>query len=45
MFIDDPVLGGITYDDKGVVSVPDMPGLGATMSESYLQQLEKAVIN
>jgi L-alanine-DL-glutamate epimerase-like enolase superfamily enzyme len=45
MFVEDPVLGGITYDDKGVVNVPDMPGLGAAMSESYLQQLEKAVIH
>ncbi|MDP4183985.1 MAG: dipeptide epimerase, partial [Bacteroidota bacterium] len=31
MFVEDPVVGGITYDVKGVVTVPDKPGLGATM--------------
>ncbi|HXA03031.1 MAG TPA: dipeptide epimerase [Cytophagaceae bacterium] len=45
MFVDDPVVGGITYDRKGVVTVPDTPGLGATIDEKYLQGLTKAVVN
>jgi L-alanine-DL-glutamate epimerase-like enolase superfamily enzyme len=45
MFIEDPVIGGITYDSKGVVSVPETPGLGATMDEKYLHRQEKIVIS
>jgi L-alanine-DL-glutamate epimerase-like enolase superfamily enzyme len=45
MFVEDPVTGGITYDNKGVITVPDTPGLGATVSEKYLQQQVRAVIN
>jgi L-Ala-D/L-Glu epimerase len=41
MFMDDPVVGGITYDKNGVVTVPDDPGLGAIVDDSYLEQLEK----
>ena len=41
MFIEDPVTGGINYNNKGVVSVPETPGLGATMDEAYLQNLEQ----
>lgn len=45
MFVEDPVLGGITYDSKGVVTVPATPGLGATIDEKYLQRQMKLVIN
>lgn len=45
MFVEDPVVGGITYDKKGVVTVPDSPGLGATIDYNYLQRQIKAVIN
>jgi L-Ala-D/L-Glu epimerase len=45
MFVEDPVVGGITYDKKGVVTVPDATGLGATMDEKFLSGLTKAVIN
>lgn len=31
MFTDDPVEGGITYHDHGVVKVPDTPGLGVAV--------------
>jgi len=44
MFNEDPVVGGIRYDQKGVVTVPESPGLGAAMDEKYLQRHEKAVI-
>ncbi len=45
MFTEDPVTGGITYDIKGVVMVPDTPGLGATVDEKHLQRYARAVIN
>ena len=44
MFVEDPVSGGITYDNKGVVSIIDQPGLGASIDENYLQQLTKVKI-
>lgn len=36
MFTEDPVIGGIQYLDKGVIDVPDVPGLGAAIDEKYL---------
>jgi len=44
MFMEDPVTGGITYDNKGVITVPDTPGLGAGIDERYLKGLIKVVI-
>ena len=44
MFIEDPVTGGITYDNQGVITVPDTPGLGAAINEEYLKGLVKVVI-
>lgn len=44
MFTEDPVIGGIHYLDKGVIDVPDVPGLGAVIDESYLEKAEKVVI-
>jgi len=44
MFIEDPVIGGISYDDKGSITIPDTPGLGATMATGYLSGLIKKVI-
>lgn len=41
MFTEDPVIGGIQYLDKGVIKVPDVPGLGAMIDESYLRDAEK----
>ncbi|MEO7523561.1 MAG: dipeptide epimerase [Ferruginibacter sp.] len=45
MFVEDPVLGGISYDSRGVVTVPDKAGLGASLDESYLKQLIKNIID
>ncbi|MBC7888012.1 MAG: dipeptide epimerase [Ferruginibacter sp.] len=42
MFMEDHVTGGISYDSKGVVTVPDTPGLGAGVDETYLKGLVKA---
>lgn len=44
MFTEDPVAGGLQYKENGVLEVPDVPGLGATIKESYLQKAEKVVI-
>ncbi len=44
MFREDPVTGGIQYKANGVVEVPDVPGLGATISEEKLAGLEKVII-
>ncbi|MDB5272260.1 MAG: mandelate racemase [Chitinophagaceae bacterium] len=44
MFMEDPVLGGIQYGDKGIVHIPDIPGIGASIDEAYLKRLEKIVV-
>jgi L-alanine-DL-glutamate epimerase-like enolase superfamily enzyme len=44
MFTEDPVIGGIKYLDKGVIDVPEVPGLGAVIDESYLEGAEKVII-
>ena len=36
MFAQDPVLGGITFGVAGTISMPDAPGLGATIDPAYL---------
>lgn len=45
MFTEDPVTGGITYGNRGAVTVPDTLGLGAAIDEKYLQRLTKEIIN
>jgi L-Ala-D/L-Glu epimerase len=44
MFTEDPVIGGINYLDNGVIDVPDAPGLGAVIDESYLEKAPKVII-
>ena len=44
MFTADPVVGGIEYKANGVIEVPDVPGLGATIDKSYLENAEKVFI-
>ncbi|HEU4470157.1 MAG TPA: dipeptide epimerase [Flavisolibacter sp.] len=44
MFTEDPVSGGITYLDKGVISVSGAPGLGAAIDPSYLAKAEKVFL-
>ncbi|RYY99544.1 MAG: dipeptide epimerase, partial [Chitinophagaceae bacterium] len=36
MFTADPVLGGIAYGPGGVIEVPEVPGLGATVDPAWL---------
>ncbi len=45
MFTEDPVSGGIAYNRMGIVTVPEVVGLGAWIDEEYLRQLKKIVIS
>jgi o-succinylbenzoate synthase len=38
MFSEDPVKGGIVYEKNGVVKVPEVNGLGATIEPLFLQR-------
>lgn len=44
MFSEDPVSGGIKYEKNGVIKVPEVPGLGATVSDAWLGRMEKKII-
>lgn len=44
MFSENPVTGGIRYEKNGVVTVPETPGLGATIEDSWLKKMEGIVI-
>jgi L-alanine-DL-glutamate epimerase-like enolase superfamily enzyme len=44
MFTEDPVSGGIIYENNGIIKVPETPGLGAVIEESRLAKMEKAII-
>lgn len=44
MFKEDPVSGGIQYLPGGVVEVPDVAGLGATINAEKLAGLEKVMV-
>lgn len=41
MFEEDPVIGGICYNNKGEISMPDGAGSGARFDEKYLSRLDK----
>ena len=43
MFREDPGTGGIHYGAKGVVTVPESPGLGATIGDDWLDRFERSV--
>ena len=45
MFNEDLVTGGITYHPNGVIKVPELIGLGASISDSVLKPLEKLIFN
>ena len=44
MFTEDPVIGGIQYKERGQIQLPESPGLGAVIDESYLRNAEKMII-
>jgi len=45
-FTEDPVIGGMTYDDTigGLIHLSDSPGLGAEIDESFLNPARKTTI-
>lgn len=44
MFREDPVSGGIRYEAGGRITVPDIPGLGARISDERLALMEQMTI-
>jgi L-Ala-D/L-Glu epimerase len=44
MFAEDPVTGGVIYQPNGIVEVPDLPGLGASIGNERLDKMEKLLI-
>lgn len=44
MFAEDPVTGGISYKANGVIQLPTANGLGATVSEAWLNKFESVII-
>ena len=44
MFTEDPVDGGIIYEENGVIKVPEAPGLGATIKEEWLEKMENIIV-
>ena len=44
MFVDDPVEGGIIYKSAGVIEVPELPGLGASVSKKFLNEVIKVIV-
>jgi L-Ala-D/L-Glu epimerase len=44
MFEIDPVIGGIAYDSKGIVTISDQPGLGASIDARHLSGLTNITV-
>lgn len=44
MFSQDPVSGGIVYGNNGLIEVPGVPGLGASIEKEWLTRFETVVI-
>jgi L-Ala-D/L-Glu epimerase len=44
MFTENPVEGGIEYQNNGLVIIPEVPGLGASIPDNYLKNLDKIII-
>lgn len=44
MLTDDPVIGGMEYNEKGKIELPEIPGLGASIDPAFLKLFKKAVI-
>jgi L-alanine-DL-glutamate epimerase-like enolase superfamily enzyme len=42
MFSEDPITGGIQYKKNGVIEVPEVAGLGASVDQEWLDRLENA---
>ncbi len=45
MMEEDPVIGGIVYGEKGKITIPETPGLGATVDPDFLKRQVSAVFS
>lgn len=44
MFVEDPVEDGITYGPNGQITVPELPGLGASIKPQFLEGIKGRVV-
>jgi L-Ala-D/L-Glu epimerase len=44
MYTEDPVEGGLIYERNGRMTLPQVPGLGASIARDYLEQAEQVTI-
>jgi L-alanine-DL-glutamate epimerase-like enolase superfamily enzyme len=44
MFRDDPVSGGIAYQKKGMIKIPETPGLGAWVEDDVLKRFDSVTL-
>lgn len=44
MMVEDPVVGGIHYGRAGKITLPETPGLGATIDPVFLKRLKRKVV-
>jgi L-alanine-DL-glutamate epimerase-like enolase superfamily enzyme len=44
MLKDDPVIGGMVYEEGGRIGLPEEPGLGADIDPEYLESLESYAV-
>ncbi|MCY1719490.1 dipeptide epimerase [Prolixibacteraceae bacterium Z1-6] len=44
MMVEDPVSGGIQYDKNGRITLPETPGLGASIHPDFLKRLKMTVV-
>ncbi len=45
MLAEDPIVGGISYHDGGVIQLPDVPGIGADFNAEYLAKCESVIFS
>jgi L-alanine-DL-glutamate epimerase-like enolase superfamily enzyme len=44
MMVEDPVAGGIEYAQNGKITMPETPGLGASIHSDFLKNLKKVIV-
>lgn len=44
MMAEDPIENGLQYKTNGIVEIDDTPGIGASINETYLSKLTKAIV-
>ena len=44
MFEEDPVIGGIIYSSDGKIRVPDSPGIGTSIDQTFLNKMPNSIV-